>query len=295
MKLKDRNGILLPAKMKPRSWIVLGPPGAGKSHLIHQIGGWPDEVCVDVSMDKWWTVEPLTHRPREIQLALPFKGFHEGLSVYDERWKGGGDLPDVDFERIRLPKKKKFILAPNWRARFVFDFILPPPGWLFEKRMARLSSDDVRLVDMDLTNEWITWQIQTHWKVARFFHQAGLQVMLRPFSTARPYSFPLLKKIVKKSTKPCREAITPELDWSRVRCVKRWIEAIALPTEDSASDLTPVNPEKRERKPRAGNPFRSDYGLPAGRLALPLSVRQQLLTIEAGVMAAGRMFNLRKE
>jgi len=173
MKLKDRNGILLPAKMKPRSWIVLGPPGAGKSRLIQQIGGWPDEVCVDISMEKWWTVEPLTHRPREIQLALPFEGFDKGLSVYDERWKDAEDLPDVDFQRIRLPKKKKFILAPNWQARFVFDFILPPPSWLLANRRERLSGDDVRLVDMDLTSKWVSWQVHTHWKVARFFHQKG--------------------------------------------------------------------------------------------------------------------------
>ncbi len=29
MKLKDRNGILLPAKMKVGSWIVVGPPCSG--------------------------------------------------------------------------------------------------------------------------------------------------------------------------------------------------------------------------------------------------------------------------
>ncbi|MEA3278852.1 MAG: hypothetical protein U9Q81_26875 [Pseudomonadota bacterium] len=293
MKLKDRNGILLPAKMKVGSWVVLGPPGAGKSHLVHQIGGWPDEVCIDISMEKWWAVEALTHRPREIHLALPFNGFEEGLSVYDERWKGAGELPAVDFERIRIPHKKKFILAPNWRARFVFDFILPPPGWLLEKRRERLSTDDVRLVDMDLTEEWITWQIHTHWRIASYFFQAGLQVMLRPFNTVRPYSLPVLKKIVKKATKPCDEEITPALDWSKVRCVKRWVTEVSPKDEETATDVAIGNHENRETEAPDGTPFPREAGFQAGRTGLSLSFLRQLLAIEAGDMA-GRMPNWRK-
>jgi hypothetical protein len=227
MKLKDRNGILLPARMKVGSWIVVGPPGSGKSYLMEKIGGWPDEVCLDISMEKWWKVEPLTHRPREIHLALPFKGFDEGLSVYDEQWKGVQELPEVDFDRIRIPHKKKLILAPDWRARFVFDFILPPPGWLYEKRQERLSSDDVRLVDMGLTPEWIEWQVHIHWRAAWFFHQSGLQVMLRPFNTARPYSFAVLKKIMQKKGEPSKKKVVPTLDWSKVQFVKSWINETA--------------------------------------------------------------------
>lgn len=227
MKLKDRNGILLPAKMRVGSWIVVGPPGSGKSYLMEKIGGWPDEICLDISMDKWWQVEPLTHRPREIHVALPFLGVDEALSVYDERWKGMKKLPEVDFDRIRIPQKKKFILAPNWRARFVFDFILPPPAWLYDKRRERLSSDDVRLVDMGLTPRWVEWQVHSHWRVAWFFHRSGLQVMLRPFNTARPYSFPVLKKIIQKKVAPSKKKVAPSLDWSKVQFVKSWIRETA--------------------------------------------------------------------
>ena len=227
MKLKDRNGILYPSKMKFSSWIVVGPPCTGKSYLIEKIGGYPNEVAIDISEDKWWKVEPLTHRPREIHLALPFKGFDGGYSVYDDKWKGTEEFPELDFDRIKIPHKKKFVLAPNWRARFVFDFILPPPRWLFAAREKRLASNDMRLVDVGLTPEWVAWQVHVHWRVAWFFHQAGLQVMLRPFNTARPYSFPVLKKLARKKTRAPKKAVTPDLDWSKVRHARLWFEESA--------------------------------------------------------------------
>ena len=149
MKLKDYKGIPLPAKMNIDSWVVAGPPGSGKSHLIKKIGGYPGEVALDITQKKWWGVEPLTHRPREIHFSLPFRGVESSVPVYDEVFKDQQAFPQLDLERIRLPKKKKFILAPNWQARFVFDFILPPPAWLFKMRKKRLKSGDDRLVDLD--------------------------------------------------------------------------------------------------------------------------------------------------
>ncbi len=224
MKLKEKNGILYPAKMKFSSWVVVGPPGCGKSYLMKKIGGYPGEVCIDISEKKWWTVEPLTHRPREIHFAFPFKGHDEGLSVYDERFEDTKKFPDLVFDRIQIPQKKKFILAPNWRARFVFDFILPPPVWLYENRKKRLSSGDHRLVDMNLTKEWITWQVHTYWRIAWFLYQNGLQVMLRPFNTARPYSFPVLEKILQKKGRRSDKEVIPSLDWSKVQVVKHWFD-----------------------------------------------------------------------
>ena len=53
-------------------------------------------------MKKWWAVEPLTHRPREIHFALPFKGIAERYPVYDERWLEVKELPRLDVDRIKM-------------------------------------------------------------------------------------------------------------------------------------------------------------------------------------------------
>lgn len=277
MKLKNRRGVPLPAKMKCRSWIVVGPPGSGKSHLIDRIHGCPGEICIDISMKKWWTVEPLAHRPREIHLAVPFKGFKEGYSVYDEKWIGVKNFPEVDFDRIRIPYKKKFILAPNWRARFVFDFILPPPAWLHRTRINRLSSGDVRLVDMNLTPEWIAWQIHTLWRIAWFFHQAGLQVMLRPFSTARPYAFPVLAKIMKKMLPVFEKEITPAADWSRIHYVRRWMEEAS---PEHWKPVKKIDPRDTETPVTTRPYLPTHFSLPAFR---------------AGLVGAGFLSNYQKQ
>ena len=223
MKLKDYKGIPHPAKMNTDSWVVVGPPGSGKTHLIKKIGGYSGEVAIDITEKKWWHVEPLRHRPREIHFVLPFRGRKSSIPVYDESLKGKKKFPELDLGRIRLPQKKKFILAPNWQARFVFDFILPPPKWLYHARKKRLSSKDGSLVDMDLTLEWVTWQVNTYWSLARFFHDSDLQVMVRPFSTARPYSFPVLETIRRKKTKDSDAKLTPSTNWSKIGNVQCWM------------------------------------------------------------------------
>lgn len=222
MKLQERNGIAYPAKMKFRSWIIAGPPGSGKSYLVDKIRGWPGEICLDITMKHWWRVEPLAHRPREIHFALPFKGSNDRYAVYDEKWTGETSFPELDTNRIRIPKKKKFILAPNWRARFVFDFILPPPEWLLASRQGRTSRGDVREVDRKLTLDLARWQVHVHWQLAQYFHRAGLQVMLRPFNTARPYSWRVVNKIMQKEVDHKNPRISPELDWSLTENVRDW-------------------------------------------------------------------------
>ena len=157
MKLTERDGIPIPKKMKIKSWIVTGPPGCGKSWLVQRVGGWPGEVAVDLTMKKWWKAEPLTHRPREVHFVFPYVGLKERFTVYDDRWSTVDELPELDLARIRVPDEKKFFLSPDWRERFVFDFILPPPSWILAQRRARYASADKRPMDRELDENWIAW------------------------------------------------------------------------------------------------------------------------------------------
>lgn len=228
--------------MKIRSWIVCGTPGSGKSYLIDKIGGWPGEVGIDLSADKWWKVGPLAYRPREVHFAFPFVGFDQSLTVYDELWQQAEKFPDVEWNRIRIPQKKKFILASDWRAAFVFDFILPPPAWILRQRRKRFASEDKRQMDADLSEAWIRWQVHVYWSAARYFHDSGLQVIVRPFNTARPYSFQLLKRIMRNTDELSNEEIGPDSNWSKVKCVRKWVSESA-PDELIQRMTDQVNPE----------------------------------------------------
>ena len=146
MKLKDRNGILYPSKMKFSSWIVVGPPCTGKSYLIEKIGGYPNEVAIDISEHKWWKVEPLTHRPREIHLALPFKGFDGGYSVYDDKWKGTEEFPELDFDRMFLLKKKDYLYEPPPKypaVNFELSLVIPERRFFEEIRETVFSASNL--------------------------------------------------------------------------------------------------------------------------------------------------------
>jgi hypothetical protein len=46
--------------------------------------------------------------------------------------------------------------------------------------------------------------------------------MLRPFNTARPYSFPVLAKALKKKDVAAEQCVHPGMNWSKVRFAKLW-------------------------------------------------------------------------
>jgi len=248
-KYKTKGKIWIPEAMKVRSWIVTGTPGAGKSYLLEQIGAMPGEIGIDIAMKKWWKVQPLAQRPREVHFALPFKGHKKSYPVYDDAWIQAKDLPKVDLERIRFPRKKKYILAPDWRARFVFDFILPPPAWIYETRRKRFAEGDTRLVDVGISNRLVTWQAQTLWRVASHFDAAGLQVLIRPFNLAYPYSFPELRKALAGKPKWGRRSVFPEgvdmgveitlRDWILQTAPKDWLETAAKSGNGRHADALP--------------------------------------------------------
>lgn len=227
-KYKTKGNIWIPETMKVGSWIVTGTPGSGKSYLMEQIGAIPGEICIDIAQKKWWKVPPLAQRPREVHFAVPFKGYKNSLPVYDDVWTQAKDLPLVDLDRIRIPNKKTFILAPDWRARFVFDFIIPPPKWIFETRRKRFKEGDTKLVDVGITKKLVTWQAQTLWRVAAHFDALGLQVLVRPFNLAYPYAFPeLCKAISKNSDRGEKSVFPPGVDMGVEITLRKWIRRTA--------------------------------------------------------------------
>jgi hypothetical protein len=91
----------------------------------------------------------------------------------------------------------------------------------------RHDKGDLRLVELGLTPQWVAWQVHVHWHAAWFFHRARLQVMLRPFNTARPYSFLVLKKALRKKAVAAEKRVEPGMDWSKVRFAKLRFEQSA--------------------------------------------------------------------
>ncbi len=229
LKLKEKKGIYLPGKLKNKTLLVAGPPGSGKSHLLKKIGGWPGEICINPTIDKWWKLPDLNPRPREIHFSLPFHKEKECHPVYDQRWRTVSALPDPIFKEVRVPKKKKFFWSPNWRARMVFDFILPPPDWTLASRAGRRESGDERLVDVGLNESLVTWQVHVYWLMAWHLHCKGLHVIVHPFSTAFPFMFSDLVKASVGKPKKARQNLFAEgvdIDGQRPT-LGEWLERTA--------------------------------------------------------------------
>lgn len=186
--LQTFKGVPFPASIKFRQLLVTGPPGAGKSTIIRRIGGWSEEGYLDLSQKRWWSNQALAIRPREIHLGLPFRGFDQGLAVFDDAWLATNPHPELEPERILLPPPKRHWFSVDWLARFVFELILPPPEQIFRQRAER-ARRGTHPVDANLTLPLVKAQAEVFCRTAEYLHRRGVSVYIRPGTDAQPRRF----------------------------------------------------------------------------------------------------------
>ncbi|MBF0194520.1 MAG: serine/threonine protein phosphatase [Magnetococcales bacterium] len=193
---KEIKGVSFPENLGLSHLVVTGPPGVGKSTLMGQIGGWPQEGYVDLSMDKWWRSPALSYRPREVHFGFPFVGVEPGLAVFDEEWLKNYESLELDFDRIKIPPDQNWFLSPDWKSRYVFEFLLPPPKSLLNMRKER-ARRGTHLVDKELTIEQVSCQVAIYWAVALHLHRSGMKIYIREGYTANLHCFqvPLYKGV----------------------------------------------------------------------------------------------------
>jgi hypothetical protein len=170
------KGVAVPRGVHFRQLIFTGPPGSGKSNLIQNLGGWPEEGCIDLALKHWWRNRLLAFQPREVHFSIPFHGFDNSRTVFDPEWLAAP--APVGSGRIQILPLRKWFFQVDWRARFVFDFQLPTAEQIYIKRTAR-AEEHSHKVDRKFELEDIERQCAVYVFLARYFHHNGMKVIVR--------------------------------------------------------------------------------------------------------------------
>ena len=187
--LQSIKGVPYPADVKVGQLLTTGPPGSGKSTLVKKIGGWFEEGYIDFAAHGWWRSRMLFFTPREIHLGFPFKGHEDSLVVFEKKWFKATPPLELDLARILIPPaKKKFLPSPDWRNKYVFEFLLLPPEKIFELRKKR-SKLETHHIDQWLTFEAVKHQVLIFEQVAQHLHQCGLRIFFREDFEGPPKRF----------------------------------------------------------------------------------------------------------
>lgn len=180
------RGVDLPVGLEFRQLIVTGPPGSGKTYYINRIRGWPNEGYLDLTRKGWWKDRSLIYRPREIHLGIPYQEIKEALAVFDQEWLDlESDALKIDYPRIRIPPTSHSSFSTNWRDQYIFEFMLPDPEVIYERRLKR-QNEGYFPVDADLTLDMVVRQIDAYSRIALFLHRAGVNVYIRSDLTQPP-------------------------------------------------------------------------------------------------------------
>lgn len=151
-----------------------------------RLHGWPDEGYLDLGRNGWWKDRVLAYRPREVHLGLPFEGFEESHAVFDREWLESPS--NVDTGRIMIPRQARRFWQRNWRDKFLFDFLLPPPQTIFEIRSER-KTHGTHPVDVNLTLDIVQRQVGVFETVAKYLHDQGMKVVVRTAFEGAPLHF----------------------------------------------------------------------------------------------------------